>query len=201
MRQFSILLLSVILFSCNGVLDKKYNQQTYHQDIKEIRDKDTTEANLIGAYVLKALFTKEDLSSKSYYDILEIAEQHEKQVQEKTKELESLMTLSVTEKKETRHYIFFTFNVKNQSDKKIVAYKGEIFIADMFGDVYWHSGYGSEKDTIPAKSEKLFYASVDYNDYDRRLNKVRETSLDKLKLTWKPSKIMFEDGSIVEVPQ
>ncbi len=122
-------------------------------------------------------------------------------------ELANAVTLNVYNKnvilKDTSQWRFSDFvelkmNCKNNTDKDIVAVKGDIKVTDLFGNAIIDISLLYDKATISAKGE------VDIKDIGLEVNqfmdahiKLRDTEFSKLKFSFETKSVAFADGTIL----
>lgn len=136
----------------------------------------------------------------------ELEEKRAKEEAEK-EELANAVTLNVYNKnlipKDTSAWRFNDFvelkmNCKNNTDKDIVALKGNIKVADLFGNAILEISLLYDTETIPAKGE------IDIEDIGLEINqfmdehiKLRDTEFSKLKFSFETTSVAFADGTIL----
>lgn len=162
------------------------------------------DASLLEGKTVEAIISEE--RERQAQEQKELEEKRAKEEAEK-EELANAVTLNVYNKnlipKDTSAWRFNDFvelkmNCKNNTDKDIVAVKGNIKVTDLFGNAILDISLLYDKGTIPAKGE------VDINDIGLEINqfmdahiKLRDTEFSKLKFSFETSSVAFADGTIL----
>lgn len=219
-KIFTILSISILLFSCSNVLNKTYSEDTFQEDMIELK-KSTSEENVekVFGYILMSSFTNKPIIGKTYQEIINEAdkiteekakqEAEEKALAEKAKaeemkRIEKLnKSLTVTlfdkgfSKGDWESYLTYKFAFENKTDKDIKAFKGLMIIKDLFdGEItkvpmVYDGG-------VKANSIKNWDATTEYNQYNDSDKQLKNKEMKDLKISWTPEKIIFEDGSTLE---
>ncbi|MCD8401422.1 hypothetical protein [Tenacibaculum finnmarkense] len=217
-----LLLIGIIslLLSCSSPMNKKFNEKTFKEDIEAIKNNiDSTELELLAGSMLRLKFKGEKIEEMTYSQILEngkkwkveqdkieaeqkaLAEKAEKEQIEKYKRLNQAVVVSCFDKGYTKYnyedYITYKFIIKNKSDKKIRAIKGNITFTNLFDDKINSLSFVYDK-PIEAGEEVTYNAQTDYNQFKEEDKTLRNKDLKDLKVVWKPEKIIFDDGKILE---
>lgn len=122
------------------------------------------------------------------------------------KQMDGILTAAIVSKSGHARYeyidkitdIGFQLAFENHSDKDIAGFKGIISFKDMFGDTIKNLTL-SYDDGVKAKSTAKYEGSTDYNEFMAEDTKLLNTDLDKIKFEFKPSVIMFTDGTKIEL--
>lgn len=122
------------------------------------------------------------------------------------KQMDGVLTAAIVSKSGHARYeyidkitdIGFQLAFENHSDKDIAGFKGVISFKDMFGDTIKNLTL-SYDDGVKAKSTAKYEGSTDYNEFMGEDSKLLNTDLDKIKFEFKPSVIMFTDGTKIEL--
>lgn len=136
----------------------------------------------------------------------QLEEKREKEEAEK-EELANAVTLNVYNKnvipKDTSAWRFSDFvelkmNCKNNTDKDIVAVKGDIKITDLFGNAILDISLLYDTETIPAKGEiDIEDIGLEVNQFMDEHIKLRDTEFSKLKFSFETKSVAFSDGTIL----
>lgn len=124
----------------------------------------------------------------------------------KQEEFAKLISVAVTAKKNRdgdygQRFVSFDVAYENKGDKDIAGIKGILRIADMFGDkvlsINWgfDSGVGAHKTFVEKGS------GLKVNQFMDEHMKLWNTEYEKLKFSFIVSKIVFKDGSSMEMPE
>ena len=221
MKKLLFLLLTAGLFaSCSSAFDKKYTKDGFEDDVTALKEEDSTKAFKVGLYMMRAAIINEPLEGMTYRDIAEKAdkveaeakakEAAEKMAEEKArlekeaklKELVNAVSVEIVDKNfheyKYEESISLGLIMKNTGSKNIKAFKGSVRVEDQFGKLLKLYSFTHE-DPMPT-GEKLetrkFWDCNKYNDDD---NRIHYTEIDKLKLTWEPEHVIFEDGTELKV--
>jgi len=95
-------------------------------------------------------------------------------------------------------YLTFTFKFTNNSGKEIQGVKGNVTFLDIFGESVEFFSVSYDKGILVGES-KLYYAILDYNQFDDSKIKLRNTDLAKLKYEWRVSSIVYTDGTVEKI--
>lgn len=93
-----------------------------------------------------------------------------------------------------QEYNVITVTIANRSEKAVRGFKGRLAVDDMFGDNVANLEIKQDK-AIPAGESVVRELAYDYNQFSDTDSNLRYTELEKLKFTWEPEIIIFEDGS------
>lgn len=222
MKKFLILAFSVcLLCSCEDPRNRKYSEKTLANDLKAIWDKDhdSTDIKSVVGYLMLSAFTKEDLTGKTYKEIIEkqkaaaakitAAEQEAKILATKTAKesedrrvrLNNILTVAMYDKGyvEADYQEFLTYDIafENKSNKDIRAVKGVIHINDLFNDEIKSINLTYDN-TISAGSTGKERFTTSYNQFLDEDTRLRSKTVEDLKIVWMPEKIIFTDGSTLE---
>ena len=94
-------------------------------------------------------------------------------------------------------YITYKFIVQNKSDKNIRAIKGSVTFTNLFDETIKSLSLVYDQ-PINSGSEATYNAQTDYNQFIDSDKALRNKDLEDMKVLWKPEKIIFEDGTILE---
>ena len=94
-------------------------------------------------------------------------------------------------------YITYKFALQNKTDKDIVAITGTMTFNDLF-DKEIKTLRLTYDDGIKANSSVNYSATTDYNQFRDEDELLKSKTLDKIKLVWRPEKIIFKDGTTLE---
>ena len=122
------------------------------------------------------------------------------------KQMDGILTAAIVSKSGHARYeyidkitdIGFQLAFENHSDKDIAGFKGIISFKDMFGDTIKNLTL-SYDDGVKAKSTAKYEGSTAYHEFMAEDSKLLNTDLDKIKFEFKPSVIMFTDGTKIEL--
>jgi hypothetical protein len=113
------------------------------------------------------------------------------------KELEGIISVTIVKKGdyeyEYRDYFTFDLQVVNNSHRSITAFSGALTISDLLGNelktVSW-----TYDDGIEASTTHIEAVQIDYSEYNTHEKLIRDKPLDKLKVSWTTSKVLFKNG-------
>ncbi|CAI8173687.1 MAG: Uncharacterised protein [Cryomorphaceae bacterium] len=220
MKKALIIFSSILMVACSSPLDKKYTEDTFEEDAKELRNElDSNEAKLLLGSIFRLTLQQEDLSKMTYGEILENGkawkaeqdriEAEQKALQEKAAReeaervarLQNAVMVTCFKKGYTevdyQDYITYGFAIQNKSDQDIRAVKGEIMFTDLFDDEIKTLSFTYDQ-PIKAGATANWNATTDYNQFRDEDVRLRNKNLEDLKIVWKPIKVIFQDGSTLE---
>jgi len=96
-----------------------------------------------------------------------------------------------------QEYLTYVFAIENLTDEEVIGLKGELVFNDIFDEEIKVIGFSYDK-AVPAGTIKRWEASTDYNMFRDSDQKLKDKPLEKLKVIWKPEKIIFADGTVIE---
>jgi hypothetical protein len=115
-------------------------------------------------------------------------------------ELRKAITLAVVSKgfQETDYEKYITIKVayENTSGKDIRAFQGKIQFTDLFGKEIYESAL-TISGSVRAGDKKIWNGSIKYNQFMDDQKALRFAELSDMKVVWKPSGLLFVDGSRV----
>lgn len=219
-NKFLLIGIMISIFSCSSPLNKKFDEETAKEDIEAIKTQiDSTELMLLVGTMFRLKLGDEKLENMTYSEILEKgkkwkieqnkseAEQKElaaralKMEQERTKRLSESVLVSCFSKGFTKHdyddYITYKFVIQNKSDKNIRAIKGSITFNNLFDETIKSLNLVYDQ-PIGSGNEINYNAQTDYNQFTDSDKALKNKDLKDLKIIWKPEKIIFEDGTVLE---
>ncbi len=222
MKNLFFLLGMAILVSCSSPMNNRYSDATLETDLKAIREAeilDSTEISLLAMYFVRAKLLNEPIDGKSYKDILaqakalkqkqdeearlekELAEKARQEAEAKMARLKTALIVTVFDKGYVEYdyqkYITYKFAFENKTDKDITAFTGQLVFTDLFDQeiktisLTYDSG-------IQANTITDYSATTDYNQFRDEDQLLKSKSLKQVKLVWKPAKILFADGTVME---
>ena len=201
-------------------MDRKFNEKTAKEDIEAIKGKiDSTDFNLLAGTMIRLKLQNKKLEGMTYGEILAdgkkwkaeqekieaeqkaLAEKAAKEEAERIKKLSESVMVTCFKKGfaevDYQDYITYKFVIKNKTDKKIRAIKGEVTFTNLFDEKI--KSFNFEYDQpIPAGKQVIWAATTDYNQYMDDDQTLKNKDLKDLKVVWKPEKIIFEDGTTLE---
>lgn len=224
-KKIIIIILAIIVIVALGigikfVLDNSIKGKTYTgtETTQEVTNSNLTDeekqlykkavvrgdSSLLEGKTIETIISEE--GERQAEEQRQLEEKREKEEAEK-EELANAETLNVYNKnlipKDTSAWRFNDFvelkmNCKNNTDKDIVALKGNIKVTDLFGNAILDISLLYDKGTIPTKVE------VDINDIGLEMNpfmdehiKLRDTEFSKLKFSFEITSVAFADGTIL----
>lgn len=216
-----VLIGALTLFSCSSSLDKKYNEETAKEDFKLVTEEVSyEEANLITSEMVRAVLKGESIEGKTYGEILDSAKEFKKAEELAQKEAEELAAKTLKEEQERTlklnksaivtcfkkgyfeydysDYISYSFAIENKSDKNIRAIKGTIIFNNLFDDEVKKLNLVYDDKIVLAGERNVYEATTEYNQFKDSDVLLKSKDLKDLKVIWKPEKIIFEDGAVLE---
>ena len=212
------LLIVVLLFgivSCSSPLDKKYSEESFKDDTREIKKSgklSEEDAIVLASWILRSKLNDESLEGKTYKEILDDAKDYKKEQEalaekvrleedERRKRLGSALTVVMYDKGYEEYnyqdYLTYSLAFQNKTKKDIRAFKGSISVQDLF-DTEIKSISLTIDDPIKAGETFKGTYTTDYNQFKDEDIRLKNKDMDDLKVVWTPEKIIFVDGSILE---
>jgi Sec-independent protein translocase protein TatA len=113
-------------------------------------------------------------------------------------ELRKAVTLTVADKgfykADYEEFITIKVAYENTSGKDIRAFTGKIQFTDLFGKEIFESGV-TISNPVKAGARGNWDGSIKYNQFIDHHKALRFADLNDMKIVWKPSSILFADGS------
>ena len=218
MKHFSLLVtLSAILLliSCSNPLNRKYSDKTLEDDAKAIKESkkvNDDDAELLGAYIMRAKLTNENIEGVTYAEMLKkaknikaeqkaLADKTAKEESEKRQRLGSAINAALYDigyqKADFDDYIVYNMAFENKSGKDIKAVKGSLLITDLFDKEIKRINIVFDNGVKANETFKTSY-TTDYNQFMEDDKSLRSKSMNEIKFVWTPEKILFEDGTALE---
>ena len=120
------------------------------------------------------------------------------------KVLEPLLTVTVVKKsylprnpdsEQYEDYISLAFAYQNRGEKAIRAFQGDATFLDTFGDSIYSAHLKVDLALTPGQTRREPARIVRVNPFRLAHQRLRDTPLDKMKLVWQTSDVVFADGS------
>ena len=120
------------------------------------------------------------------------------------KELEPLVAVTVVKKtylprnpdaEQYEDYISLGFAYQNKGAKAIRAFQGDATFLDTFGDSIYSAHLKVDLPLTPGQTRREPARIVRVNPFRLAHQRLRDTPLDKMKLVWETSDVVFADGS------
>ncbi len=221
MKKISLIIIVCFgLLSCSSPLDKKYNEESAKDDLVLINEKlDSTEVVLLAGTMFRLMLQEENLEKMTYAEILDkgkkrkaeqdkleleqkvLAQKAIKVEQERIRKLTETILVSCYSKGydeiDYQDYITYKFIIQNKSEKNIRAVKGGITFTNIFDEEIKSFNFVYDQQIL-AGMEVTWNATTEYNQFIADDKILKNKDLKDLKMIWKPEKILFEDGTILE---
>lgn len=210
--------------SCGSALKNDYSKATAEGDlerIKAIGELDSTNFDLLTDYMLKQGLIEPDLKhlDETYGELLEQAK-HENEKLLKKKEAsdklkgnknqfqmdqlehlyEALVILpdqsNIRKDWSNKNAVFYKMVFVNPSEKSIRAFKGKLSFYDLF-DSELKSVNFTYNDSIASKDTVSYEANIDFSNLNNN-NVYYTKDYSDIRVIWRPSKVIYADGSEVE---
>lgn len=208
-------MIAIVFITCTSPLDKKYNEDSFETDAKEIKESGNLseeDALIMAGWIMRSKLKGENLEGKTYNEIIKEAKDYKKEQEllaEKTKleEEEKRQRLGQTlivamydkgfEKYDYQEYLTYSFAFENKSEKDIRAFKGSISIRDLFDTEIKSISLTIDDPILSGKTFKGTY-TTDYNQFIDEDTRLKNKDMNDLKIIWTPEKIIFSDGTTLE---
>jgi hypothetical protein len=124
------------------------------------------------------------------------------------RQLDSVLTATVVSKsylpkdpdtERYEDYISLTFAYRNEGTKAIRAFQGDVTFLDAFGDTIYSAHLKVELPLSPGQTRREPGRIIKYNPFRTAHQRLRSTPLNKMKVVWEPSDVLFADGSRVSL--
>src|SRR6266699_504680 len=92
-------------------------------------------------------------------------------------------------------YISLAFAYQNKGEKAIRAFQGDATFLDTFGDSIYSAHLKVDLPLTPGQTRREPARIVRVNPFRVAHQRLRDTPLDKMKLVWQTSDVVFADGS------
>ena len=118
--------------------------------------------------------------------------------------LEPLLVVTVVKKtylprnpdaEQFEDYISLGFAYQNKAEKAIRAFQGDATFLDAFGDSIYSAHLKVDLPLTPGQTRREPARIVRVNPFRLAHQRLRDTPLDKMKLVWQTSDVVFADGS------
>jgi hypothetical protein len=96
-------------------------------------------------------------------------------------------------------YISLAFAYRNKGTKAIRAFQGDATFLDSFGDSIYTAHLKVDMALGPGQTRREPARIVRFNPFRVAHQRLRDTPLDKMKLLWQTSDVMFADGSRISL--
>lgn len=93
-----------------------------------------------------------------------------------------------------------SFAFQNKTERDLAGVKGTVRFADMFDDEIKQVNLSMDE-AIPAGQTVTWRGELGFNQFIEDDKKLRNTAVDKLKVSWIPTTYLFTDGTRMDAPQ
>lgn len=216
----TIILLSLALVSCSNPMDRKYNEAKLEEDMKAIKESgkmNEQDAELLASWIVMSKLGNEDLSNKTYQQILDEAKNYKKQQQElaekakkeeaeRADRIKKAIVVSIygyeyvpgNDDLESYSEAYHNFKcaIQNKTNKEIKAVKFHFNIYNSLGDKII-DGYRMSFTEDKIEPMGMFQSDIqfkfnEFNDEDVELSK---SKFENLKFEIMVDKVVYSDGS------
>lgn len=221
MKRFIMGAAIMALMSCSNPADKKYNEKTMAEDLKEIAESkkwNEQDAMLFAGWMIRAGLKGENLESKSYQEILDeakkykaeeeaLAEKMKKEAAARKQKMKNAITVAILSKEfierdwdnYTNDYNVFNYVIENKSKKEIKAAEIEFKIYNSLGKQLGEQ-YVIEftDDRIAPGAKSQHNSGFVHNQYVDDDVKIASAKFEDLLFDFDIKKIVYSDGSVLE---
>ena len=92
-------------------------------------------------------------------------------------------------------YISLGFAYQNKGAKPVRAFQGDATFLDTFGDSIYSAHLKVDLPLVPGQTRREPARIVRVNPFRLAHQRLRDTPLDKMKLVWETTDVVFADGS------
>jgi hypothetical protein len=92
-------------------------------------------------------------------------------------------------------YISLGFAYRNTGTQRIRAFQGDATFLDAFGDSIYSAHLKVDLPLAPGQARREPARIVRYNPFRVAHQRLRDTPLDKMKLVWQTTDVLFDDGN------
>jgi hypothetical protein len=227
-----ITLIACSLVTCGNVKDMTFtkdNQDRVMEKVRNSKDLTGAEVGLLMSALMRASVSQESLEGKTVGQLIKeqkvivdeaaakekeakrLAEEAQKKEAEVAAQLLQYINVACYKKSfhkadiysgDYQDTISVSFVFENKGNKDIKAFKGETTFKDLFGALVYASNLMYDQG-VKVGEKKQWAGSIKYNQFSSELQKFRDTDLENMKFEWRPSAIVFTDGSRLglEAPQ
>jgi hypothetical protein len=211
----SLLFFVIIFSSCNNPLHRTYNPATYEEDMQAIRKSNKVsdeDLKTLAKYILLAKLSGNDMTGKSYDDIIDKIKSLQKNNNElynrdamekeaKRKRLSPFLEVNLQRKtfakENNKEVLVFTVILKNTGTQKIKTITGNLRINDLMEKPVKSLSIFLDEDMSPGQILTKTY-TIDYNDADENDRHMRSKDFFDIRIVWDPEKIIFENGKLAD---
>ena len=220
MKKLLLSALVVFLLAACSSIDKKYSEDSFKEDVKELKKELSGEDfEILTKEIMRSLMKSEDIEGKTYSELLKEGKAWEERQKEIEAEQKALADKALREEQERidrltkavmvscfekgfenynyQDYITYKFAIQNKSDKDFRAIKGTLIFTDLFDDKIKSMTFKYDQ-PIKAGESVTWDAQTSYNQFIDEDKSMKNKDLKDLKVIWKPEKIIFEDGTTLE---
>ncbi|MFT6745874.1 MAG: hypothetical protein ACJAZ2_000212 [Glaciecola sp.] len=196
----------IFLFSCSDPLADKSGESTFESDVAEMVQAgvlNKEDALKIRSTLYLGSVLGKDLGGRSYAEILNSFGSEKDNLSfislskaySKSK-LDSalLCNLFKVQRKKLRGKVYFGFNLKNRSDKKVIAYSGLITISDVFGKSIYSGPFENQRKHITPGSSRELWIKLDKSNSDIR----KAMKNDQCDFKWRSQVVIYDDGETLK---
>ncbi len=222
------LLVTMIITSCSSIMEKKYNNETVKADLVSMHGElDSVEVEIIIWESIRLMSQQAMVSEMTYAEILESGKQWKLEMDKfameqaalfekakaeeavKNDRLKKIVVVSCLDKgflaanfedwsaTDYNDYITYKFYIMNNSDKEIRAVKGKVIFTDLFDKLVREVNFVFDE-SIEAGKYISWNAQTVYNSFLPEDVIFKNKPLKNMKVVWKPEKVIFSDGTVIE---
>jgi len=199
--------LTVLLFSCSEPLANKCSETTFESDLASMVETSVltkTDARKIRCTMFLGEVLKKDLTHKSYEEVLNSFNDEQDDLSFNSMSMlysRSLLDSALScelfkvQVKQLRGKVYFGFRLKNETDKKVVAYAGIITITDVFGKQMYSGPFENQRKSIATSRSREFWVKLDKSNGDVKMA-MKNNQCD---FKWDSQTVVFEGGESLKL--
>ncbi|KAB1064083.1 hypothetical protein [Salibacter halophilus] len=220
MKKGIFILLVAVITACSSPLDRTYTEESSKEDFKVLsKELDSSDKKLLIGTVMRKAFQQESIEGMTYREILEEGKEWKRKQEEKEAEQKAMAEKAAREEAERierlqnavmvscfdkgfyeaqyEEFLTYGFAIKNKSDKDIRAVKGAVVFNDVFDEEIYSLNLTYDQ-PIKSGEQIKWNAQSDYNQFTDEHQRLKNKELKDIKVVWKPEKVIFTDGTILE---
>jgi hypothetical protein len=209
MMKYIFFALTILFISCSDPIANKSNETTFESDVRSMVESGVLtkeDARKIRCAMYLGAELEKDLSLRSYKEILssfdnvkdDLSFSSMSKVHSKLK-LDRALTCELfkVQRKPRRGRVYFGFKLKNETDRKVIAYAGIISISDLFGKPIYTGPFENQRKHIAPFGIRELWVKIDKSNARIKLA-LKEVQCN---FKWESQVVIYEDGKSLNFEQ